>query len=264
MRFGILFSDLFLLGLGHAQLQTTNLDMNSELRIYEDKTISQHAVIGLKRSQLCLMKPVLMAMGLVMMMVTLGQPVYATGDGQTVFKRIRTQFIAALGDPDASSGSDAQSWGLWRRDPGPRGIRLGNYEQLKAAGGVAPAQWEFDSADWWVEENGLIMEQPDFPLPPGKYLVTGDRETVSALTVHPMDQDGAQRWELANGARLYDVTHLPCRSARYTPATSYSSCSPGKVKTRFPVTPGKPMPSFEGCNKQDYAVLFVIAVAVGN
>ena len=26
------------------------------------------------------------------------------------------------------------------------------------------------------------------------------------------------RWELDRGATLYDVTHLGCRSARYTPA----------------------------------------------
>ena len=212
-----------------------------------------------------LVQHVLLATGFLMMMLALAwTSAHATGDGQMVFKRIQTQFIAALGDPDASSGSGAQSWGLWRQDPGPRGVRLDNYEQLKAAGGIAPAQWKFDNADWWVEENGLIMEPPDFPLPPGKYLVTGDRETVSALTVHPMGQDGAQRWELANGARLHDVTHLPCRSARYTPVTSNDSCSPGRVQTRFPVTPGQPMPSFEGCSKLDYAVLFVIGVAVEN
>jgi hypothetical protein len=83
------------------------------------------------------------------------------------------------------------------------------------------------------------------------------------LTVHPKDKDGVQRWELANGAKLYDVTHLPCRSARYTPATSDSSCSPAKAQqAAFPVTPGGPMPPVEGCNKQDYAVLLVIAVAV--
>lgn len=206
----------------------------------------------------------LLAMGLLMLTITLLQPAQATGDGQMVFKRIKTQFIAALGDPDASSGTGAQAWGLWRLDPGPRGVRLDHYDQLKAAGGIAPAKWEFDNADWWVEENGLIMEPPDFPLPPGRYLVTGDREIVSALTVHPMGEDGVQRWELANDARLHDVTHLPCRSARYTPVTSSNSCSPGKVSTRFPVTPGKPMPSFEGCNRQDYAVLFVIGVGLEN
>jgi hypothetical protein len=244
---------------------TFKLDMNSELGPYLDNIIMKQSMTGLSRSSRRLLERVCMVVGLLTMVVALGLPVQAATDGQTtIFKRIQTQFIAALGDPDASSGSGAQSWGLWRQDPGPRGVRLDRYEQLKAAGGIAPARWKFDSADWWVEENGLIMEQPDFPLPPGKYLVTGDREAVSALTVHPMDKDGAQRWELANGTRLFDVTHLPCRSARYTPATSSSSCSPGQVKTRFPVTPGNPMPSFEGCNKQDYAVLFVIGVAVGD
>ncbi len=198
-----------------------------------------------------------------MMMAALGQSACAESEGQMRFKRIPTQFIAALGDPAATSGSDAQSWGLWRVDPGPRGVRLDRYEQLKAAGGVAPAQWKLDSTDWWLEEHGLIMEKPDFPLPPGKYLVTGDREVTTVLTVHPVNEDGAQRWELDDGATLYDVTHLPCRSARYTPATSDNPCSPANAqKTAFPVTPGGPMPPIEGCNKQDYAVLFVIGVAV--
>ena len=35
----------------------------------------------------------------------------ASGRGQTKFQRISTQFIAALGDPGATSGSGAQSWG---------------------------------------------------------------------------------------------------------------------------------------------------------
>lgn len=206
----------------------------------------------------------LLAMGL-LMMATLGQPADATGENQTKFKRIPTQFIAALGDPGAGSGSGAQLWGLWRLDPGPRGVWLESFEQLKAANGVAPAQWRFDSEDWWVEEHGLIMEKPDFPLPPGKYVVTGDREVTTVLTVHSMGTDGAQRWELDNGATLYDVTHLPCRSARYTPATSDRSCSPAKArKTDFPVTPGGLMPPVEGCNKQDYAVLFVIGVAAAD
>ncbi len=206
----------------------------------------------------------LLAMGL-LMMAALGQSVQAAGEGQTKFRHIPTQFIAALGTPDATSGSGAQSWGLWRQDPGPRGVRLDSYEQLKATGGVAPAQWKLDSTDWWLEEHGLIMEKPDFPLPPGKYMVTGDREVTTVLTVHPMDKDGAQRWELDNGATLYDVTHLPCRSARYTPATRDKPCSPANAQqTAFPVTPGAPMPPVEGCTKQDYAVLFVIGVAVEN
>ncbi len=198
-------------------------------------------------------------------MAGLGQSAQAVGEGQTTFKSIPIQFIAALGDPGASSGSGAQSWGLWRRDPGPRGVWLNNYEQLKAAGGVAPAQWKFDSTDWWVEENGLLMENPDFPVPPGKYIVTGAREVTTVLTLHPMDKEGVQRWELGSGAKLFDVTHLPCRSARYTPATSDNVCSPARARTtEFPVAPGAAMPPVEGCNKQDYAVLFVIGVAVDN
>ena len=132
------------------------------------------------------------------------------------FQRIETQFIAALGDPGASSGSGAQSWGLWPVDPGPRGVRLGSFAQMKAAGGVAPAGWKFDPANWWLEEHGLIMEPPVFPLPPGKYLVTGDREVTTVLTIHPVDAGGDSRWELGDHAKLYDVTHLPCRAARYT------------------------------------------------
>ena len=193
----------------------------------------------------------------------LAQPALVAGEIQTKFRRIRTQFIAALSDPDAKSGSNAQLWGLWRQDPGPRGVRLDGYERLMAADGVAPAQWKFDSTDWWLEEHGLIMEKPDFPVPPGKFLVTGNRQVTTMLTVHPMGEDGTQRWELANDATVYDVTHLRCRSARYTPATSDNSCSPSKAQmSAFPVAPGASMPPVESCNKQDYAVLFVIGVAV--
>ncbi|MGB5328625.1 MAG: hypothetical protein WBO58_10410 [Gammaproteobacteria bacterium] len=205
-----------------------------------------------------------LALGLLLMMAISVQSVQAMND-QTTFKSIPTQFIAALGDPDASSGKGAQSWGLWSKDPGPRGVRLKNFDQLQAAGGVAPAQWKFDQGDWWLEENVLIMEQPDFPVPPGKYIVTGDREMMAVLTVHPADENGERRWELDKGAKLYDVTHLPCRSARYRPIAGSNSCSPARAdRTAFRVRPGAPMPEVEGCNKQDYAVLFVIAVAVDN
>ena len=204
-------------------------------------------------------------MGLVFLVTALGQLAQAANEDQTKFKRIPTQFIAALAEPGASTGNNAQSWGLWRQDPGPRGVRLKNYEKLKSAGNVAPAQWKFDQADWWLEENGLIMEQPDYPLPAGKYMVTGDREVVSVLTVHPQGEDGAQRWELGNGANLHDVTHLKCRSARYTPAAGNDSCSPAKApQSAFRVAPGAAMPPVEGCNKQDYAVLFIVGVEVEN
>lgn len=181
---------------------------------------------------------------------------------ETRFERIPTQFIAALGANDATAGDNAQSWGLWRVDPGPRGVRLANYEQLQATG-VAPAGWRFDGSGWWLEEHGLIMEAPEFPLPAGQYMVTGNRSAKSVLTVHAPDENGARRWELADGATLYDVTHLRCRSALYTPAAGAGSCTPAAANQgAFPVRPGAPMPPVEGCNKQDYAVLIVIGVAV--
>lgn len=178
------------------------------------------------------------------------------------FKRISTQFIAALGDPGATCGSGAESWGLWPVDPGPRGVPLDRYGRLKDALNITPAKWAFDKADWWLEEHGLIMESPEFPLAPGKYLVTGDRQVEAVLTVHAKDQAGVQRWELSDGATIHDVTHLACRSARYTPATGAPACGPVKARqSDFPVWAGAEMPAVEGCNKQDYAVLLVIGVA---
>ena len=177
------------------------------------------------------------------------------------FKRISAQYIAALGDDKATSGTGAESWGLWRDDPGPRGVPLDKYGRLKAALNIAPAKWTFDKADWWLEEHGLIMEAPAFPLAPGQYLVTGDRDVQTVLTVHAKDQTGTQRWELSDGATLHDVTHLACRSARYTPAEGTPASGPIKAKQyEFPVWPGAAMPPVEGCNKQDYAVLIVIGV----
>jgi len=190
-------------------------------------------------------------------------PAHAAGGAQTKFQRIPLQFIAALGDPGANAGSGAQSWGLWPLDPGPRGVELDSYDRLQKAGGVAPARWTFDRTDWWLEENGLIMEQPTFPLPPGKYLVTGARGVTAVLTTHRADENGDRRWDLDNGATLHDVTHLGCRSARYTPAADQGSCSPANApKIAFPVAAGGAMPPVEGCKKQDYAVLIVIGVGV--
>jgi hypothetical protein len=198
-------------------------------------------------------------LGVLATLFTFAPVVSAEKDRPMKFRRVQTQFIAALGDPGASSGSGAEAWGIWRVDPGPRGVRLNRFDSLKAAG-VAPGQWKFDPTDWWLEEHGLIMEKPDFPLPPGKYVVTGDREVTTVLTIHPADANGTVRWELADGAKLHDVTHLPCRSARYT--APEGMCSPANaLENAFPVTPGAAMPPVEGCKKQDYAVLFVVGVA---
>lgn len=177
------------------------------------------------------------------------------------FRRIPTQYIVALGDPGASSGDGAEHWGMWYLDPGPRGVWLEDYPELQAAKGLAPANWQFDAGDWWVDENGLLMESPDFPMAPGKYIVTGNREAVSILTIHRPDENGNKRWELAPDTTLYDVTHLECRSARYTPVSSEQACSPAGIQTSiFPVTPDDAMPEVSGCSKQDYSVLFVIGV----
>jgi hypothetical protein len=177
------------------------------------------------------------------------------------FRPIQTQFLAALGSPTANSGDNAELWGLWREDPGPRGVRLRNFETLLANGGVAPAQWKFDAGDWWLEEHGLVMEQPEFSLAPGKYQVTGDRIVTTTLTVSAKDNTGKQHWELADGNVLYDVTHLRCRSARYTPRVAGQACTPSNVLSdAFPVGQGDAMPMVGGCNKQDYTVLFIVGV----
>ena len=191
------------------------------------------------------------------------QPANTTEGSAMQFKRIPPQFIAALGEPEATSGTGAPNWGVWPIDPGPRGVRLNRYEQLKTSGGLAPAGWQFDASDWWLEENGLIMESPDFPMAPGVYKGTGDGEVTATLTVFPPDASGDMRWELADGATLYDVTHLGCRSARYSPAPGADpeSCTPANApQDAFRVAPGAAMPAVEGCLQQDYAVLFLIAV----
>jgi hypothetical protein len=129
---------------------------------------------------------------------------------------------------------------------------------------MAPARWEFDNTDWWLEEHGVIMESPQFPLPPGRYLVTGGRGVTTVLTVRPPDEVGDSRWDLGDDVTLHDVTHLACRSARYRPATGQGSCSPSNAQeAAFPVKPGETMPPVVGCTKQDYSVLFVIGVEMG-
>jgi hypothetical protein len=105
------------------------------------------------------------------------------------------------------------------------------------------------------------MEQPDFPLPAGKYLVTGGREVTTVLTIHPKDEEGTQRWELEDEtAVLADVTHLPCRSARFMPAEEGGICSPSNVPVvAFPISPGGVLPEVQACQKQTYSVLLVIS-----
>ncbi len=187
-------------------------------------------------------------------------------------------------------------WGIWTLDPGPRGVWLKDYSTAfssssSSSSRVAPAGWTFDPTNWWLEEHGLIMESPMFPLPAGRYLVTGGRMVTTGLTIGSDgtwkldDVDDAEestrgsagesgdsgRRKKATAACLYDVTHLPCRSARYTPLTVVDKDatkttaimgSPLMANPRdFPVAPGAEMPTVPGCTKQDYAVLFVVGKA---
>ncbi len=211
-------------------------------------------------------RTLLLAILLVLPMFLIMTPTAQAASTDQVHDKVKfrraSQFIAALGDPAATQGSGAQAWGLWTVDPGPRGVRLRHHAQLVAQNGRAPAGWSFNAENWWLEENGLIMEAPTFPLPPGQYLVTGFRETTSVLTVHPADAQGDRRWALADKATLYDVTHLGCRSAVYTPAAGTGSCSPASVNREdFPIDAGWEMPAVSGCSKQDYSVLIVVGVA---
>ena len=187
------------------------------------------------------------------------QPAFA----ETRLVTTETQYIAALADPEATSGTGAESWGLWALDPGPRGVWSKDYDALLANAGKAPAGWQFDQSAWWLEEHGLIMEAPSFPLPPGQYVVTGAREVTAVLTVDPADSAGKQAWRLSDDATIYDVTHLRCRAALYTAQTSGQSCTPDKTPTDvFPMSPGIAMPAVEGCSKRDYQVLIIVGMMV--
>ena len=74
-------------------------------------------------------------------------PVALSQSGRSKFRRIPPQYIAALSDPQAHSGSNAQEWGLWRKDPGPRGVDLNDYDRLQANGGVAPGKGTRNNKD---------------------------------------------------------------------------------------------------------------------
>ena len=196
------------------------------------------------------------AIGLV---VALANPAGA----EVKYRQIPTQFIAALGSPGDTKGNTAQVWGVWTQDPGPRGVWLKLFPALQAAG-YAPAGWKFDPKEWWMEEHGLIMEKPEFPLAPGQYVVTGGRQVTTVLTIAPPNASGAQVWDLADGATLDQVTHLACRSADYT-ADKGAECSPASARSfDFPVSPGAAMPAVTSCAKRDYSVLFVIGMVDGS
>jgi hypothetical protein len=191
--------------------------------------------------------------------VVLALALVGPAQAEVAYREVPLQFIAALGGPGETSGTNAQLWGHWEVDPGPRGVWLSVFPAL-AVTKVAPAGWSFDVQDWWLEEHGLIMEAPAFPLAPGQYVVTGGRAVTSVLTIGTPDAEGAQSWSLADGATLQDVTHMGCRAARYTPKAG-AECTPEAAPAgKFPLMPGDTMPGVQGCAQQDYAVLFLVGL----
>lgn len=190
---------------------------------------------------------------------TRGGPVSAAAK----FRRVRPQYIASLAGPGETSGNGAQEWGLWRIDPGPIGVWLRLYGKLRDLNFIGPSGWRFDLDDWWLDENGLIMKAPEFPIPAGQYLVTNGESNVSVLTVEEPDAAGGQAWALSHDKTIADVTHGPCRSARYTPAGASGTCSPEDAdQSVFPLVPGASPPDVAGCEKVDYAVLIIIGLPV--
>ena len=184
---------------------------------------------------------------------------------KTKFRYIPTQYIATLAPADANFGTGAETWGLWKIDPGPIGVWLRFYQLLQKAGNIAPSGWRFDIDDWWLDENGLIMKAPEFPMPAGEFYVTNGEENISLLTVEKPDEEGKQAWSLSDGKTIAEVTHGPCRSARYTPKESSGTCSPKNANRMvFPLKPGEAPPYVQGCNRKNYAVLIVFALPIKN
>jgi len=95
------------------------------------------------------------------------------------------------------------------------------------------------------------MENPVVPLPNGRYQLAWlngapNYDMSIILTIN------GDKWSLDKSHTLYEVTHLPCRSA------VYKGCSPKGIDMNdFPVKPGAVMPAVTGCKKTDYAVLFI-------
>lgn len=184
-------------------------------------------------------------------------PAPVTGSWQSVYG----QFLAV--DPGMLHSSDtrgdgATAWGVWRTDPGNTGVRFSGIHALEQTG-RAPRGWTFDPNEWWVEEHGLIMVNPD-PLPPGRYKVVWLNRRAGYVPTVELTITG-DSWTLSDGATLHDVTHGPCRSAKYTTPESGGQCLPDNVPQRqFPVRPGAVMPDVPGCDRVDYAVLFLDSI----
>ena len=74
---------------------------------------------------------------------------------------------------------------------------------------MAPAQWKFDACG--LVAGGTRLDYGEADLSAASWAPTSSRATAkvtTVLTIQPKDKNGNQRWELADGATLYDVTHL--------------------------------------------------------
>ena len=177
------------------------------------------------------------------------------------WEHVYGQFLAV--DPGMRHSGDthgygARDWGVWRTDPGNTGVHFSGIPALESTG-RAPRGWTFDPTEWWVEEHGLIMVNPD-PMPPGRYKVVWLNRRAGYVPTVELTITG-DSWELSDGATLHDVTHGPCRSAKYTTPARGGQCLPDNVPQRqFPVRPGAVMPDVPGCDRLDYAVLFVDSI----
>ena len=192
-------------------------------------------------------------------LTTISSPALA----ETKIRRIQTQYIATLAPVGATSGTGAESWGIWKVDPGPIGVWLRLYQALQKAGNIAPSGWRFDIDDWWLDENGLIMKAPEFPISAGQYYVTNGEDHISLLTIEQPDLEGKQAWSLSDEKTISDVTHGPCRSARYTPLGDTGTCSPKDAdRSAFPLKLGEVPPLVGGCDRKNYAVLIVFGLAM--
>ena len=79
----------------------------------------------------------------------------STATAQVKVRRVRNQYIASLGAPDATSGTGAETWGIWEEDPGPKGVWLRFYKLLRKAGNSAPSGWRID-----IDEPGMLARPP--------------------------------------------------------------------------------------------------------
>ena len=52
-------------------------------------------------------------------------------------------------------------WGIWREDPGPRGVHITDWSLLEMMGGLAPSGWTFDSEVMMMMMMTLVIMMMD-------------------------------------------------------------------------------------------------------